>query len=451
MRILITAGPVYGKLDDNKIVSNRSRGIWALKFAVFLHEETKHDVTVLVPDIVEKDAGRMLGHHLGHDGLTLLTHSGFSDYADICKTMAPNVDAAIMAAAVLNWIPEKPFPGKMPTDSVGTNRQMIPFILAPRVISMMKTENPTICLIGCKLLFSMDYDKLIDAAYHVVLESRCNAVVANDARIGLKVKYVVHQDRSVATFEGDFGALYEYLLDIIEDEHYRTEIDRDVLMHPTHPDLPKAKEFFDRICDANREAFKSRGELLCKCPDYWFPENRREQLRRMPHGGGLAHHESCPKATGESFVFGSVAVRVGDYFLVSPREKGSMFSSKDAVLVKGVKDRVVHTLGGKATLNAPLLVRHLLRFPQIQGVVHLHTFKDDFSTKPYAPPGTARDNERPIPGYVYNIEGHGVVGAVGTQGRILKKQIPPHDCLTPEQVKAGARCLWCDPRTADEG
>ena len=28
-RILITAGSVYAKLDDNKIVSNRARGTWA--------------------------------------------------------------------------------------------------------------------------------------------------------------------------------------------------------------------------------------------------------------------------------------------------------------------------------------------------------------------------------------------------------------------------------------
>jgi hypothetical protein len=286
----------------------------------------------------------------------------------------------------------------------------------------MKRLNPRMTLIGCKLLFSMDYETLIDAAYHVILESKCNAVVANDARIGLKVKYVVHQDRAVTTFEDDFTGLYEHLLDIIKDIHYRTEVDKDVLSRPTHPDLDKAKALFDRICDENRDSFLSRGDAPCRCPDWWFPEQRREHLRRMPHGGGLAHHETCPKAKGEKFVFGSVAVRLGDSFLVSPREKGAMFSSRDAVLVKKVENRVVYTLGAKATLNAPLLIRHLEKFPQTQGVVHLHTFREGFPTKPYAPPGTVRDNDRHIPGYVYNIEGHGVISSVSPKGVMLKKR-----------------------------
>jgi hypothetical protein len=417
-RILITAGPVYGRLDDNKIVSNRSRGIWALKFADWLHEETKHKVVVLVPDLMEREVKLKLGYH---DGLEIITHNGYESYRQKCQELAPEVDAAIMAAAVVNWIPEHPFLGKMPTNDV---RMEIPFILAPRVIEDMKRLNPTMTLIGCKLLFSMDYDTLIDAAYHVVLDARCNAVVANDARIGLKVKYVVHQDKAVTTFEGDFVGLYMHLLDVIEDVHYKTAIEKG---DPSSIFLPalweNATKLFDAIVNENREAFVSRGEAPCRCPDWWFPENRRKLLRRLPHGNGLAHHETCPKASGEGFVFGSVAVRLVDtYFLVSPREKGQLFTSKDAVVVKAVDGLLVRTLGGKATLNAPLLIRHLQKFPQTQGVVHLHEHHDGFPVVPYAPPGTVRDNERPIAGYVYNIEGHGVIASVSPRGKILRRR-----------------------------
>lgn len=34
---------------------------------------------------------------------------------------------------------------------------------------------------------------------------------------------------------------------------------------------------------------------VCTCPDWWFPAARREALRKLPHGGGLAHHEGCQK------------------------------------------------------------------------------------------------------------------------------------------------------------
>lgn len=38
-------------------------------------------------------------------------------------------------------------------------------------------------------------------------------------------------------------------------------------------------------------------EPECTCPDWWFPPDRRERLRKLPHNycGVLAHHESCAK------------------------------------------------------------------------------------------------------------------------------------------------------------
>lgn len=53
-KILITAGPVYGRLDDNKLVSNRSRGIWAADFAwrlAALDLGTRYEVILLVADV----------------------------------------------------------------------------------------------------------------------------------------------------------------------------------------------------------------------------------------------------------------------------------------------------------------------------------------------------------------------------------------------------------------
>ena len=38
-------------------------------------------------------------------------------------------------------------------------------------------------------------------------------------------------------------------------------------------------------------------EVECTCPDYWFPPDRREKLRKLPHDymGVLAHHDTCKK------------------------------------------------------------------------------------------------------------------------------------------------------------
>ena len=38
-------------------------------------------------------------------------------------------------------------------------------------------------------------------------------------------------------------------------------------------------------------------EPECTCPDWWFPPDRREKLRKLPHDymGVLAHHDTCKK------------------------------------------------------------------------------------------------------------------------------------------------------------
>jgi len=383
-KILITAGPVYGRLDDNKIVSNRSRGLWAIGLAEWLNEHTDHQITLLVTDLIKEQVMVALRRHKNYDQITIHVQDGYKNYSAICKALAPHVDAAIMAAAVVNWIPETPFPGKMPTDK---KRQDIAFFLAPRVINGMKKWNPKLTLIGCKLLFSNDYETLIDAAYGVVLAAKCNAVVANDAHIGLRTKYIVHQDRSVSTFDNDFDGMYQHLLGIIEDVHYHTE-----QPHLSCTFNLKSKRVFNAIVNKHRHQF----------------------IRRI---------------ADDDFVFGSVAVR--DFhsdedkcYYVSPREKGEMFDAEDAVEVRVDREtRTVFANGGKATLNAPLLVRHLEKYPEAAGVLHYHAPETEdpgirglLPQVEHAPPGTARDNERSIPGPHYYIKGHGWIIAVDENG-----------------------------------
>lgn len=38
-------------------------------------------------------------------------------------------------------------------------------------------------------------------------------------------------------------------------------------------------------------------ESECTCPDWWFPAEKRERMRKLPHNymGVLAHHDTCKK------------------------------------------------------------------------------------------------------------------------------------------------------------
>ena len=70
---------------------------------------------------------------------------------------------------------------------------------------------------------------------------------------------------------------------------------------------------------------------------------------------------------------------------------------------------------GKATLNAPLLIKVGEKFGA-DAVLHQHRQLEGVPTVPHAPPGTVRDNDRDVPGPAFNIEGHGFVAGVKFTG-----------------------------------
>ncbi len=120
---------------------------------------------------------------------------------------------------------------------------------------------------------------------------------------------------------------------------------------------------------------------------------------------------------GADRVFGSVCIPNRDGTaggICSPREKGTAFTVMDAVEVVDVRDRVVYINdpGHKATLNAPLMIRMGQRYPKATAILHLHEQMPGVPTVPWAQPGSVADNERDIPGPVFNIEGHGFIACL---------------------------------------
>lgn len=119
---------------------------------------------------------------------------------------------------------------------------------------------------------------------------------------------------------------------------------------------------------------------------------------------------------GANRVFGSVCLpnRDGTMDVLSPREKGEAFTVFDAVEVVNVRDRVVYVNdpSQKATLNAPLMIRMGQAYPKATAILHLHEQLPDVPTVPWAQPGSVADNERDIPGPVFNIEGHGFIACL---------------------------------------
>ncbi len=400
-KVLITAGPVYGMLDSNKLVSNRARGLWALRFAKYLmtsptsaehNFDSPFAVTLLVPDTMSKDFVKRWAFPSMRPlcpSITVVHHNGFEDYRQKCTELAATHDAAVMAAAVVNWIPLSPIQGKMPTAGFKEGDVIqVPFVLAPRVIDSMKAANPKLTLIGCKMTVGATPGELVEIAYDTLLRSKCNVIVANDLD-DLRVKHLVYQDRTTEVYDDQFEPLFMGLQAVIEDEHFRTieTPDRTSPLLKTDPMvLHEARAHFHDVVGMYRSRFTTR--------------------------------------TGD-FVFGAVAVPIpGLGWLVSPREKNREFTSADAVIVTGIsmEDRTVTVLKGegKATLNAPLLVRMLAQSgPHVRALLHLHEQLPHVPTTPYAPPGTVRDSGRHLVRQTFNIQGHGFIASLGSNLEIL--------------------------------
>lgn len=370
MKFLVTAGTVYGRLDDNKLVGNRVRGIWAVKFAKYLAEQG-HTVKLLVPDTmrpIRPDPNYM------PPAVQVISQNGFHSYQEECLKLAKQVDGAVMAAAVVNWIPESPIKGKMSTEGFAPGDKIdIPFILAPRVINQMKEANPKLTLIGCKMLIGSTYLELEKASGKVIRDAKCAAVVANDMEgLGLRVKHVIHKDGAVITFDNEWDGFNKHLQDLLTARYYRTDL------------LGGGR-------DLSEEAKAKFTELV-----------------EQHHSGFL----SAP--VHPDLVFGSLAVFDEGYsrWAVSPREKRDYFTAEDAVPVLDITEQSVSVNGyKKPTLNAALLIRFAEKFGH-RAVLHQHRQLPGLPTAPYALPGTVEDSDRRLlPEYRngFNIKGHGFI------------------------------------------
>lgn len=346
-KILVTSGPVYAHLDDNKILSNLARGKWANHLCEFLHDR---------------------GHVTSQ-----LHNTEYWEYKRRCIEEAKWADAAVMTAAVINYIPESPFQGKMPTDLDTVNVQLI---RAPYVIDEMRRVNPKLKLIGCKLTSREPIESTIEKAQHLIRRSRAHAIVANDKK-NLRLKLLCFPDGAVIPFDNDFSGLYEELERLILDEHFHTVENR------MAPARSHELAIMEMILDRYRGRF------------------------------------SRPFA-GQSVAFGSVAVRAHGRILVTPRTKSSGITTDSCILARVERaDRKVITDCGKATMNAPLLWAMLKHHGAAAAVLHLHEELPNVPTLNYAPPGTVRDSIREDLPEAFNIQGHGFVACLNRYGDFI--------------------------------
>ncbi|MFO8052495.1 MAG: phosphopantothenoylcysteine decarboxylase [Candidatus Omnitrophota bacterium] len=175
MRILVTAGSTWAKVDKVRILTNRFTGGTGLYLANKLVKKG-HKVTLVInPHSVGKVAG---------------INSVYFHYFDQFKKKITDLlksnkfDAVIHAAAVNDYLPKIKKRGKIPSGKKDLNIFLVP---APKIIKTIRRLAKDSVLIQFKL--EVKKRGIIDKAYHSLKENGSDYVVANaleDLKTGYK-------------------------------------------------------------------------------------------------------------------------------------------------------------------------------------------------------------------------------------------------------------------------
>lgn len=368
-KVLITGGPVHAHLDAVKIITNEFEGGLMVDLAEKLAEMKDIEVTYLCK---KKNSAKPK-----NPNIIQIYHDGFNHYREIVKSYAPFMDTVILGAAVANLIPENPWKGKFPSHNYKEG-DIIPinFMITPRVINEVKLANPKVNLFGFKLLSNVEREYLIDVAYDTLLESKANAIIAND-KSNLLQKYIVTKEKGVHPVNQEELALWLY--EAINDEYYHTKKQSDTYFQP--------------------------------------PQELKDIIRKWNHRFVV---------TNNGYFFGTVAVRGSNGgFWTTHRGKKEIEDFVEVLWVNHVEKTVVINGNKKATLNAPLLDRIFKGNPDVHSIVHFHGFYNELDGAnymlPYAPPGTVRDTMRELEKIEssFHINEHGAFLLFDKKGDII--------------------------------
>lgn len=177
VRVLITSGPTRGYIDAVRYVSNKSTGKLGTVIATELLKGGA-SVTFIYgmgscfPDIasLEKDCARRL---------TLIEIETIGDLLTAVqeKLKDTSFDVIVHAMAVLDYTPETPCRGKIPSNK---DKLVVTFVKTPKVIKLIRKLWPHAFLIGFKLEVGLSQDALIERAYASLIENGADLVVANN-------------------------------------------------------------------------------------------------------------------------------------------------------------------------------------------------------------------------------------------------------------------------------
>ena len=189
MKILVTAGATWSKIDDIRIITNRFTG----KTGLYLAKELKkkgHSVTLVInPHCV----GRV-------KGLKTVYYHYFEEFKErILRVLKENkYDAIIHTAAVSDYRVKNALRGKIPSRKKSFALSLVP---TEKIIKMIRRKAKEAVLIQFKL--QPKRRTIIEKAYKSLKENKSDFVVANaleDVYFGYRA-FLIDRDKNITPID----------------------------------------------------------------------------------------------------------------------------------------------------------------------------------------------------------------------------------------------------------
>lgn len=331
--ILISVGPIHGKLDSVKIITNKFKGGLATITAKKLAMKRLNDKITVVK------CPQTVFYKSNEDKLSNVEVVDVKDFYDYERFVLNNkFDAYILAGAIANLIPKNPFEGKFPSHNYKEGEIInIPFVISNRIICHVKEKFPRSTLIGYKLLDGSP-EELIKAGWELLVETKSNTIFCNHPKTAKEKKLCLLPDGS--KIELSFYEHIDFISRVLDLLWYKTQI-----VEEEKPELDKSEELFS---------------ILNKTTENFYP-----------------------------YMFGCIAYKVGGGFYTTIR--GKKESKKEFAYIHRVNhdNRIVYA-SRKASLNAPLLDL-IFSITDSKVIVHSHK-KLDAPDLDYVFSGTSEED-----------------------------------------------------------
>ncbi len=212
--VLIIAGTTAEPIDDIRILTNRSSGNTGLALSNIAYLRGAEVVLWLGKSFVTSN--------------NWIHTEYFETVNDLKKKVqslkkvgnrrgARGFDVIIVCAAISDYSTSKPFKGKLPS---GKGKLKLELVQTPKIIKIIREQNPNSYIVGFKAEANLSENKLIDKAFNRMTEWKLNMIIANDIKKVKKDKseiLIIYPSKKSKKVKGNKEYLAERIFDEIRD------------------------------------------------------------------------------------------------------------------------------------------------------------------------------------------------------------------------------------------